>query len=215
MIENYRSAVFDFDGVILDSNQGKLDAFRKTLAGDSPEVVERFLAYHIENGGVSRYVKFEHYYRHMLGWKDYAVATAEALQRFGMFARQVLMEAEEIPGAIALLDTLRERSVPCFIVTGGAEDEVRDVVKERGLDRFFSRVLGAPATKKENLQKLADQESLLKPSVFYGDAKADLHAARAFDLAFIFVSGVSEWHDGPSVCREQGLPIIKDFVGLI
>lgn len=214
MSECYRSAVFDFDGVILDSNQGKIDAFRKTLAGDPPEVVERLIAYHIEHGGVSRYVKFEHYYRHMVGRKDYEVATVEALQRYGVLAKQVLMSAKEIPGVVALLDTYRKKSVPCFIVTGGAQGEVQEVVKTRGLDRYFSRVLGAPATKKENLQKLKDEDLLSKSGVFYGDARADLEAARAFNLPFVFVSGTSEWCQGSRVCMEQGLPIIRDFVGL-
>ena len=214
MIDGYRSAVFDFDGVILDSNIGKTDAFRKTLADDPPELVEQFIAYHKENGSVSRYVKLEHYYRDMWGRKDYGAATVKAIERFGTFARQVLMNAKEIPGVTGLLETFRQRGVPCFVVTGGAEDEVRDVVKVRGLDRYFSRVLGAPATKKENLQKLEDEKLLSKPSVLYGDAKVDLQAARAFNLAFVFVSGVSEWGHGISVCREDGLPIIKDFVGL-
>jgi len=214
IINGFRSAVFDFDGVILNSNKGKTDAFRKTLDGDPPELVDRFIAYHMENGSVSRYVKFEHYYRDMLGRKDYGAATAKAIRNFGTFVRQVLMDADEIPGVIALLDNLCARGVPCFVVTGGAEHEVRDVVKARGLDRYFCRVLGAPSTKIENIQKLEDEELLHKPGVFYGDAKVDLQAAHAFNLTFVFVSGVSEWHTGTSVCRERGLPIIRDFVDL-
>lgn len=215
MIEGYCSAVFDFDGVIVDSNKGKTNAFRRVLAEDPPELVERFIAYHLEHGSVSRYVKLEHYYRNMLKRKDYEVATAKTVQMFGTLSSQILMNAEEIPGISNLLKILHDRRVSCFIVTGGKKEEVCNVVKARGWDLYFSRVLGSPATKIENLQLLEDAKLLVKPGVYYGDTKADFEAALAFDLSFVFVSGFSEWNDGRRICQEKSLAIIRDFYDLL
>ena len=50
-ISAYQIAVFDCDGVILDSNQIKSEAFAYALPDDPPELVKNFVQYHKENGG--------------------------------------------------------------------------------------------------------------------------------------------------------------------
>ncbi len=64
-LARYRTAVFDCDGVILDSNRLKSDAFRQSLHDEDPELVNAFISYHHAQGGVSRYVKFDYFYREL------------------------------------------------------------------------------------------------------------------------------------------------------
>ena len=52
-ISAYQIAVFDCDGVILDSNQIKSEAFAYALPDDPPELVKNFVQYHKENWGGS------------------------------------------------------------------------------------------------------------------------------------------------------------------
>ena len=54
-----KAIFFDFDGVILESVSIKGDVFQKLFA-DYPEHLAEILNYHLENGGVSRYDKFEY-----------------------------------------------------------------------------------------------------------------------------------------------------------
>ena len=211
MLERYDCAVFDFDGVVLDSNAAKTEAFRKTLADDPPELVDRLIDYHQYHGGVSRFVKFEHYYRNIRGGVDIASSMSRALDRFSAFSLRALMECDEIPGVRRILDRLVETNIPCFVVSGGAQDEVRKVVAARGLERYFHRVLGSPATKLENMAKLAAEGLLGSPGVYFGDARSDMDAATTFNLNFVFVAGRSEWRDGAAVCAHEGFSVIGDF----
>ena len=64
-INSYQVAVFDCDGVILDTNQVKSEAFAHALSDDPPELVRSFAQYHKESGWVSRYLKFEHYFKNI------------------------------------------------------------------------------------------------------------------------------------------------------
>ena len=60
-LTKYNSFVFDNDGVIMDSNAAKTDAFAKALEGEDQELIEEFLQYHKDFGGISRFEKFEYF----------------------------------------------------------------------------------------------------------------------------------------------------------
>jgi beta-phosphoglucomutase-like phosphatase (HAD superfamily) len=58
-----KAVLFDFDGVIVESVYVKTEAFRELFAGES-EYLSEILAFHLANGGMSRYTKFEIIYRY-------------------------------------------------------------------------------------------------------------------------------------------------------
>ncbi|MDN5339305.1 MAG: hypothetical protein PWQ30_414, partial [Euryarchaeota archaeon] len=54
--------ILDFDGVVVESLPLKTAAFRKIFSFTSPEHLDEIIAFHLENGGMSRYDKFRHIY---------------------------------------------------------------------------------------------------------------------------------------------------------
>ena len=213
-ISAYQIAVFDCDGVILDSNQIKSEAFAYALPDDPPELVKNFVQYHKENWGVSRYLKFKHYFKNISKQAEYSEAMNAALNRYSFYSRNGLMQCRETPGIRSLLKFLNAQQIPCFVVSGGGQTEVRSVFQERNLAKYFQEIMGSPLSKKENLSILKSKNSLKKPSVYFGDARSDMVAAEEFGLNFIFVAGASEWEEGRLTCREANLPTIEDFKGL-
>ena len=65
-ISKYKSLIFDCDGVILNSNKIKTDAFRKVLNNFDQNAIDEFIKYHQTNGGISRYIKFEYFLNNIL-----------------------------------------------------------------------------------------------------------------------------------------------------
>ena len=51
--------IFDFDGVILDSNNAKKDAFVECYQDLNDNLKEKIAKYHLKNLGVNRYIKIE------------------------------------------------------------------------------------------------------------------------------------------------------------
>ena len=49
--------IFDFDGVILNSNKVKTIAFKRIAKRFGNENSKKLIAYHLKNGGISRYKK--------------------------------------------------------------------------------------------------------------------------------------------------------------
>jgi phosphoglycolate phosphatase-like HAD superfamily hydrolase len=207
----YRCAVFDCDGVILVSNDIKTEAFRAALDGEAPELTEAFVDYHRRNGGISRYVKFRHFYEVMKPSDDAPRLAGEAIERYGRSVRAGLEQAALVPGVLAMLDWFAEQRVPCFVLSGGDEREVREVLARRGLMRYFAGVYGSPRTKPDILRVLRDESRLPAPGVFFGDARADMEAAAAHGLDFCLLYGYSDWSEGVEACRQHGSPCYRDF----
>ena len=59
-LAQYQTLVFDCDGVILNSNKIKTQAFYKVAKVYGYEPAQKLKDYHVQNGGISRYQKFEY-----------------------------------------------------------------------------------------------------------------------------------------------------------
>ena len=57
----HKAIIFDCDGVIFDSNKLKITAFREVLSAYPKHLVNDFIKYHKEHGGISSYVKSMRY----------------------------------------------------------------------------------------------------------------------------------------------------------
>ena len=55
-----KNIIFDFDGVILDSVNIKTEAFYKLFEQYGSKIANQVVDYHIINGGMSRFKKFEY-----------------------------------------------------------------------------------------------------------------------------------------------------------
>ncbi|MDZ4213044.1 MAG: HAD family hydrolase, partial [Methylotenera sp.] len=67
-ITKYKTIVFDCDGVVLDSNLVKTEAYFRTAKnlGATDSQAQALVDYHIRLGGISRYHKFDYYLREIL-----------------------------------------------------------------------------------------------------------------------------------------------------
>jgi phosphoglycolate phosphatase-like HAD superfamily hydrolase len=213
LIAGYSCAIFDCDGVILDSNPVKIAAFRAALADEDPQLVDALIAEHRRTGGVSRYAKLERFYRELRAVEDPQAAVARALERFAEAAAEGLLRCPEVAGVREVLMALASRNVPVHVVSGGDQDEVREALATHGLAALVSGIHGSPTPKHEHLERLRSEGELLPGGVFFGDAELDMQLAERFGLEFVFVAGVSDWSEGRAAARERGHRVIEDFVG--
>ena len=63
--------VLDFDGVILDSVNIKTKAFEELFQEQPKEIRKKIINYHIKNGGISRYRKFDYFYKNFIKKKNF------------------------------------------------------------------------------------------------------------------------------------------------
>ena len=176
-ISRYDYAIFDCDGVILNSNHLKTDAFAAALMGEPPENVQRFVQYHIENNGLSRYHKFRFFYEQLNPVSDTEARITKALTRFAEIVRQGMIDCSLVPGALSYIESLHQKGLRLFVASGSDEKELNEVFQLRDIARFFEKILGSPATKLDNTRKITALAGPDKKGVFFGDARSDAEAA--------------------------------------
>lgn len=213
----YDHLVFDCDGVILDSNAVKTEAFREIARPHGASAAEALVAYHLEHGGETRQEKMRVFVEQILERPPDADArkTAEELvSRFGEACRKALSQCATVPGVEAFLERCAGR-IPCYVVTGGSQAEVRSLFAERGLDRHFEAILGNPASKRDNMRRLAEGGAFVGRGLYFGDAALDRELAIEFGQDFCFVADRSDWSEGRAVCAATpGTRTIPDFTEL-
>lgn len=216
-VTDYASLVFDCDGVILNSNRVKTDAFYQAALPYGEAAAQAMVDYHVANGGVSRYLKFAHFLEQLV--PEYAAGRSgpnldELLEHYANAVLEGLLSCEVAPG----LEQLRKRipNTRWLIVSGGDQTELRHVFAQRGLTELFDGgIYGSPDTKDEILAHKLQNNTIQTPALFLGDSKYDHQAATAAGLDFLFLSDWSEVNDWKAWTNKQSLKVVKSLAALL
>ncbi|GGX60337.1 HAD family hydrolase [Saccharospirillum salsuginis] len=212
----YDVIFFDCDGVVLNSNSVKTDAFYRTALPYGVSAAERLVEYHVNNGGISRYKKFRVFMDQILELDgcDHGLEYEQLLRNYASYVKEGLLSCEVTP----YLEQLRELSpgAEWMIVSGGDQNELNDVFKKRGLiDLFDGGIYGSPDSKHEILSReLCNRKENIK-SLFLGDSRYDHQVAREFGVDFIFISGWSEFSGWEDYCKTNSISqveLVKDIM---
>jgi HAD superfamily hydrolase (TIGR01509 family) len=137
------AVVFDFDGVIADSEPLHFEGFRRVLAGEGValgrrEYYDRYLGY--DDAGAFRAALADHGQR----FDDGRIASLVAA-KMAIFPEILHGHSVIYPGAAACIVRL-EAEVPLAIASGAALDDIEVVLKGTGLRDRFRTVVAAEHT---------------------------------------------------------------------
>ena len=184
----YKHIIFDFDGVLVESNEIRFNGFRKLFKSFSEDQVEQLVTYARANGGVSRYKKIKYFFNEIRREPVSEDAVDQLALEFSDLVEQDVVNAEPVKGALGFLEECSSE-FSFAIVSGSDQKELRRI------DHFFEKILGSPTEKKDNIAALLSELNWKETDTLYvGDSKNDLDAARANDLDFIGrSSGLVDW----------------------
>lgn len=188
LVAGRKVLIFDFDGVIADSNDIKTEAFSELYKPFGSEIVNKVILHHKNNGGISRFEKFKFYHRSYLGKVINQNQVDEMSATFSDIVLERVISAPEINSAeLFLKKSCKEKKI-CSINSATPEIEIQQIIKLRQLDKYFSKVFGSPSTKSENINKILEYcKSSSKEALFFGDSESDLMAANKNKVDFIGV----------------------------
>lgn len=204
-IKKYKTLVFDCDGVVLDSNKVKTEAFYQAALSYGKAAADALVSYHVRHGGVSRYKKFEYFLEHIVAGQE-GLGLDELLHSYATSVEQGLLQCSVAPGLQLLREAMQDSR--WLIVSGGDQNELRDIFLRRKIsDLFDGGIFGSPDTKEVILEREIARDNILLPALFLGDSKYDHVAASSVGLDFLFVSAWSEFKEWHSYCQEHGLAV--------
>ncbi|MDX9713926.1 MAG: HAD-IA family hydrolase [Dissulfurispiraceae bacterium] len=180
-----RTVIFDFDGVILESAAVKTKAFRMLFEDDYPNKVEEITGYHLQNMGVSRYLKFQYIHETILNLPLSTEKERELGERFSALVLDEILKASFVAGALEFLENNSDK-YDMFIASGTPENELHHILKQRDIAHFFAEAHGSPKHKHMIIFDIMHQYNLNQQEVvFVGDADSDRRAAEQTGIAFI------------------------------
>ncbi|WP_312931162.1 HAD family hydrolase [Pseudomonas sp.] len=211
-VKDYGTIVFDCDGVVLDSNKVKTQAFYQAALPYGESEAQALVDFHVANGGISRYKKFDYFSAVILPAPLSKDEVETLLSRYAHYVQDGLLTCKVSEG----LRRLRaETSSRWLIVSGGDQAELRHVFNVRGLTDFFEGgIFGSPDTKDEILGREVRSGNITQPTLFIGDSKYDHQASTAAGMDFVYLSGWSEVKGWREWCEMQGITHIPDLAAL-
>ncbi len=214
-LEKYKTIIFDCDGVVLDSNKVKTEAFYNAVLPYGEEMANTFVDYHKSNGGVSRYKKFKYFLEKIIIKQINGYGYDELLEAYANEVFEGMIKCQEASG----LKKLREKTnhANWLIASGGDQKELNEIFTQRGLISLFNGgIFGSPDTKEVIFERELLKKNIRLPALFLGDSKYDYLASKAVNnIDFIFLSDwteVSNWKEWTKENKIVSLEKLSDFL---
>ena len=180
-----RIIIFDFDGVIVESNAIKDQAFFKLYLPYGESIARSAHELHLSNSGASRFEKFALIHKVVLGREITPAESQDFGQRFRSLCFDAVCACPMIPGAEQFLNTYAGR-IGMALASATPEEELVAILKKRDLTRYFRHTCGKPRSKLQNLNYILASEKLTPDqAVFVGDQPSDRDAALEAAIPFI------------------------------
>lgn len=211
-MKNSISYILDCDGVILDSNNLKIEAVEEVLLDmpkifpneKIPEALESFK----KNFGKSRYWHVDQF--KSLIYEP--VANFEKLFLHG-YVTKLSDRYHLAPLCEGVLDFLRDCKSDKYVVSGSDQIELNSVFTKKKINNFFIKILGSPITKAQNINSIVRRSNT--KFIFIGDSFEDMKASQINNIDFFFYKPYSLVTDElEAEARKMNYYIFEDWKGI-
>ena len=216
-LTQYKSIVFDCDGVVLNSNKVKVQAYYQAAKrnGGTDAQAQAFVDHHVNKGSFPRNGKIEYYLKNI----KHETVTPEKIQlyikTFEAILDKTLMTCEIAQGLMRL--KAATPNARWMLLSGGDQAELRRVFPRREVEGhnlaalFEAGIFGGPDIKEDVLAREKTNGNLQAPALFIGDSKYDYQAAKSAELDFVFLSDWTEVRDWQDYCEQNNI-IVKQSI---
>lgn len=190
-----RDSIFDFDGVIADTNKYKKKALEAGFLHASPKAnkknLELFLNYHSKNPTLNARKLINDWHKSMYGYDNERlnIIVQKFRTKFRSICLKNITHAKWISGVEYLMENLKLSGKKIFIVTAGDIEYPINFLVSYKKAYLVDGIIGGEGTK---YQKTVSLLKNLKNPIFYGDTWGDYLTASKLKLSFIGITGYSQ-----------------------
>ncbi|MDA8661396.1 HAD hydrolase-like protein [Schleiferiaceae bacterium] len=183
---DFEVILWDFDGVIIDSNSVREFGFREVLKEFDPEQVEQLIDFHNANGGWSRYVKFRYFYEEILKRTISESKVQELASSFSSIMVKRLPNSELlIEETVRFIQEMHLQGKQMHIVSGSDGKELISLCEQLELSKYFLTINGSPTPKSALVKAIIDNGNVSTSQYcLIGDAVNDYDAANQNEIQF-------------------------------
>ena len=187
---------FDFDGTLYLSNAIKRSAFYLISSEyeNGEIIIDKILN---DNPILNRYEIFK------LFSKEYKIKfpNSRQIEPFELSTKyselcfnQITKFTSPREGMFEILNYLLDMKIGCYLISATPEYDLKKIVLNLDLNKYFKSVFGAPETKEKIITRIISREAIPKKSFFYiGDNIKDYIASQVAGCNFIPISDNEEF----------------------
>lgn len=192
--------MFDVDGVLIQSNVFKQDAYYEIFAnvpGATRSVISSVLS---ERPRGDRFHVIGRILETVRGTVASRVEVEQYAGRYNTICLDFAIRCDEVRGAERGLAALAA-VYPLYTNSATPQEPLAEVISGRKWTHHFREVLGGPRSKADNLRYIAEREGTMTDSlVLVGDELRDLDAAREVGAYFIGLRNrASDFAEAPAL----------------
>jgi phosphoglycolate phosphatase-like HAD superfamily hydrolase len=198
-------AIFDCDGVLVDSNQLKIDAIAEGLVavGLDSSVIDGAVSSFTNNFGSTRK-------EHAKLWQKVCLESFTPAVISDVFCRYSSILASTYINAPVIeenADYLNSFPGAVFVVSASEPSMLRSLINRKFPKISDQSIFGGDVSKKHNLAKLKNSLRTSK-SVYFGDSTQDACSSLSADVPFF---GVSKYSANPDLLKEICIQNSQEF----
>ena len=182
---DYDNILWDFDGVLMNSMPVRNQGFEMVLSSYPKDQVDTLMRFHLENGGLSRYVKFRYFFEEIRKESvsddkiNYLSEQFSEIMRMNLLNRDLL-----IKDSIGFIKNSKDK-FNMHIVSGSDERELQFLCDQLGILNLFISIHGSPTPKTKIVDSIILNNKYQKDrTLLIGDSVNDYDAAIVNGIQF-------------------------------
>lgn len=177
--------LWDFDGVLMNSNLVRDQGFVEVLKEFPKYQVEKLLAFHKKNGGLSRYVKFRYFFEEIRKEEISEKEVNNLANKFSIIMKKILVDESLLIDDSIQFVKKHHQDFYMHIVSGSDEKELRFLCQELKISQYFISIHGSPTAKNDLVRNLLNEYNYQKLNcILIGDSINDFEAATVNKISF-------------------------------
>lgn len=216
-LKSYNNLIFDCDGIILNSNKIKTEAFKEVVYHYGNEAAEELVNFHVMNGGISRYEKFNYFFEIISSNHNLDKNSINVEKLIENYGSKVKKRLEVCEISIQIMQYRKYSDAVWYVVSGSDQNELIKIFKKKSLKSSFNGgIYGSPLSKDEIFKNIfKDKMDEISKSIYIGDSKYDYLAAKKIGIDFVFLSKWSEFKDIENYSKNNNIFCFKEFKDII
>jgi len=175
---NKEFIIFDFDGVIVDSNKIKFDTFYEIWPS---QLNKNIISNSIQQGG-NRVNIISRIYNSADIFSNSNHSTKSYIDAYSDSVHKKIIKLGVSKG---ILHFLKATKKTLFINSATPQKELINLCSDLKIDKYFAGIFGTPKSKKENFNFIFENKQIKAHQVvFFGDMKSDKEVAQALKIEF-------------------------------
>jgi len=181
----FKIILWDFDGVIFDSMKIKEKGFRKLFNEFDEKLIDTFIKFHHQNGGMPRFEKIKYFYEELLKQNITQNKINQLANKYGEIIQKELFNKNNLIEDSFNFIKQNYKKYNFHIVSGAEHNELNQLCKFLEIDKYFITIEGSPTLKKDLIKNLLQKYDYQKKEVcLIGDSINDCKAAEFNGIKF-------------------------------